>query len=46
MCTKPHKFVLQDGREVENGYSFLCHGNEVKGAQVDRCLRQFIVTIE
>jgi hypothetical protein len=46
MCTKPHKFVLQDRQEVENGHSFFCHGNEVKGAQVDRCFRRFTVTIE
>jgi hypothetical protein len=47
ICTKPHKFILQDGKNVHDGDSFFCHGNEKKGntgVQPDRCFRQFFIS--
>lgn len=42
ICSKPHKFILQNGKILD---SFLCYGWEKKGSsgQLDRCMRQFII---
>ncbi|WP_010555065.1 hypothetical protein [Pseudoalteromonas arctica] len=47
ICSRPHKFILQDGKNINDGDTFICNGNEKKGNSgqfPDRCDRFFIVT--
>lgn len=46
ICSKPHKFILQDGKNINDGDIFICNGNEKKGSSgqlPDRCNRFFVV---
>jgi len=44
ICEQPRKYILQKGKNIQDGDSFFCKGTERKGVDTDRCFRQFIIT--